>query len=61
MTVVIEPDEDGYAVFSSEHQGCSAQGETWVEAITMLRDAISLHIEDRFSPSHPGPSGEVSL
>lgn len=53
VTVVIEQDEDGYAAFSPELQGCYAQGETWEEAMAMIQDAIRLNLEDRAAAGEP--------
>ena len=53
VTVVIEQDENGYAAFSPELQGCYEQGETWEEAMAMIQDAIRLHLEDRAAAGDP--------
>jgi predicted RNase H-like HicB family nuclease len=47
VTVVIEQDGDGYVAYNPELQGSYAQGETWEEAMAMIRDAVRLHLEDR--------------
>ena len=47
FSVVIEKDRDGYFAFCPELQGCYTQGETYEEVLENIRDAISLHIEDR--------------
>ncbi len=46
--IVIERDADGYFVFCPELQGCYSQGDTYEEAVESIKDAIKLHIEDRF-------------
>lgn len=45
--IVIEHDENGYFAFCPELQGCYAQGETYEEAFGNIKDAITLHLEDR--------------
>ena len=47
VSVVVEKDEDGYFAFCPGIQGCYTQGNTYEEAISSIRDAIRLHIEDR--------------
>lgn len=47
FSVIIERDEDGYFASCNELQGCYSQGETYEEAIENIKDAISLHVEDR--------------
>jgi predicted RNase H-like HicB family nuclease len=45
--IIVEGDQDGYFVTCPALQGCYSQGETYEEAITNIKDAIRLHIEDR--------------
>jgi predicted RNase H-like HicB family nuclease len=47
FSVIIEKDKDGYFAFTPELQGCYSQGDTYEQAIENIKDAISLHIEDR--------------
>ncbi|HAX62404.1 MAG TPA: type II toxin-antitoxin system HicB family antitoxin [Elusimicrobia bacterium] len=47
FSVVIEKDTSGYFAFCPELQGCYTQGETYEEAMSNIKDAIELHIEDR--------------
>lgn len=47
FSIIIEKDEDGYFASCNELQGCHSQGETYEEAIENIKDAISLHVEDR--------------
>jgi predicted RNase H-like HicB family nuclease len=49
LSIFIEHDEDGYFVSCPSLQGCYSQGETYVEALENIRDAIRLHIEDRIA------------
>lgn len=48
FAVVIEWDEDGvYIVTVPALPGCHSAGETEEEALELIKDAISLHIEAR--------------
>lgn len=47
FSIVIEHDKNAYFVSCPELQGCYSQGATYEEAVANIRDAISLHIEDR--------------
>jgi predicted RNase H-like HicB family nuclease len=49
VSIVIEHDRDGYFVSCPALQGCYSQGETYVEAVENIQDAIRLHIEDRIA------------
>jgi predicted RNase H-like HicB family nuclease len=58
--VVIEKDKDGYFAFAPELQGCYTQGDTYEEVLENIRDAISLHIEDRLDSGEEVPSRNPS-
>ena len=45
--IVIEHDKDGYYAFCPELQGCYSQGSTYEETMKNIKDAITLHVEDR--------------
>lgn len=47
FTAVIERDGDWYIAYCPEVPGANGQGATKQEAITSLRDAIVLILEDR--------------
>jgi predicted RNase H-like HicB family nuclease len=49
LPVIVECDQDGYFVTCPGLQGCYSQGETYEEAITNIKDAIRLHVEDRLA------------
>ena len=54
FTVVIERDEDGrYVAICPALAGCYTEGETEQEAMTMIEDAIRLHLEDRIERGEP--------
>jgi predicted RNase H-like HicB family nuclease len=58
LTVVIEKDSDGYFAYCPQLQGCYTQGDTYEEALTGIRDAIRLHLEDRAERGEPLPMVE---
>jgi predicted RNase H-like HicB family nuclease len=47
FSVVIEKDKDGYFAFCPGLQGCYTQGDNYEEALENIKDAITIHIEDR--------------
>ena len=47
FTVIVEKDADGYYAYCPQLQGCYSQGETYDEALSNIKDALQLHIEDR--------------
>ena len=48
FTVIVQRDEEGnYLAICPALQGCYTEGETPEEALTYLKDAIQLHVEDR--------------
>ena len=49
MPVVIEKDADGYFAQCLSLQGCYTQGDTYEEALTNIKDAITLHVQDRLA------------
>jgi predicted RNase H-like HicB family nuclease len=62
FSVIIEKDEDGYFAKCNELQGCFTQGDTYEEVIDNIKDAISLHIEDRLEANEEIPQSQaVSL
>ena len=56
FSIVIEQDRDGYFVLCPELQGCYSQGETYEEALESIRDAIKLHVADRFAAREKLPA-----
>ena len=62
FSVIIEKDNDGYFATCNELQGCYTQGETYEEVIMNIKDAISLHVEDRLEAGEEVPQPQaVSL
>ena len=62
FSVIVEKDEDGYFASCNELQGCYTQGETYEEVMTNIKDAISLHVEDRIESGEEIPQSQyVSL
>lgn len=46
LPIVIEKDADGYFAQCPTLQGCYTQGETYEEALTNIKDAVILHLQD---------------
>jgi predicted RNase H-like HicB family nuclease len=47
LKVVFEPsDEGGYTVFVPSLPGCISEGDTIEEALTNIREAITLYLEE---------------
>jgi len=54
--VVLTPEEDGgYSVTVPALPGCTSQGETREEALTMIREAIELYLESLEAHGDPVP------
>lgn len=47
LPIIIERDADGFFVSCPALQGCYTQGGSYDEAISNIKDAIRLHLEDR--------------
>ena len=47
LPIIIERDAEGFYVSCPPLQGCYSQGDTYDEALSNIKDAIRLHIEDR--------------
>lgn len=62
LPIIIEQDDDGYLATCPELQGCYSQGETYEEAMSNIKDAINLHLQDRISEKEELPTNKsVSL
>ena len=62
LPVAVERDQDGYFVTWPSLQGCYSQGETYEDAITNIKDAIRLHVEDHLADGEEIPlAATVSL
>jgi predicted RNase H-like HicB family nuclease len=62
LPIIVEGDQDGYFVTCPLLQGCYSQGETYEEAISNIKDAIRLHLEDRLADGEEIPQAvSVSL
>jgi len=59
FSVIVEKDEDGYFVYCPDLQGCYTQGDTFEEAVTNIKDAIKLHVEDRLASNEPITTSEI--
>jgi predicted RNase H-like HicB family nuclease len=62
FSVVIERDKEGYFVMCPELQGCYSQGKTYEEALSNIKEAIELHVEDILASGEELPETEsISL
>jgi predicted RNase H-like HicB family nuclease len=62
FSVIIEKDEDGYFASCHELQGCYTEGDTYEDAVRNIKDAITLHVEDRIDAGEEIPQPQtVSL
>lgn len=46
LAVFQEEKEGGYSVWVPDLPGCASQGETFEEALEMIKEAIELYLED---------------
>lgn len=58
FSAVIGHDDDGYWGQCPELQGCYTQGTTFEETVKNLREAISLHLEDRLACDEEIPQSD---
>ena len=56
-----EPEEGGYSVSVPALPGCLAQGDSLEEAVTMAREAISVHIQGLVEDGEPVPTEDAPL
>ena len=54
VTAVLTPEDDGYVAYNPE-TGTASQGDTIEEALTNLREAVELYLEDQPLPSGRPP------
>jgi predicted RNase H-like HicB family nuclease len=47
LPIIVERDAEGFYVSCPPLQGCYSQGDTNDEALSNIKDAIRLHLEDR--------------
>ena len=60
--IVIEQDQDGYFAMCPELQGCYSQGDTYEEVIINIKDAITLHLQDKLEEKEELPKAKsISL
>ena len=60
--IILEQDDHGYFATCPELQGCYSQGNTYEEAVSNIKDAINLHLQDRIAENEDIPRTEsVSL
>ena len=54
--IVIEQDQDGYFAMCPELQGCYSQGDTYEEVLANIKDAITLHLQDKLEEKEELPN-----
>ena len=59
FSAIVGHDADGYWARCPELQGCCAQGGTHEEALSNLREAVALHVEDRLACGEEIPRVET--
>ena len=45
VSVVIEKDDSGYYAYSPDLPGCQSQGDSLEEAVSNIKEAVSLYLE----------------
>ena len=55
-TVVLEQEPDGFVATVPALPGCVSQGDTRAEALTNIREAAELYIEDCAASGEPIPT-----
>jgi predicted RNase H-like HicB family nuclease len=58
--VVVEKGPTSYGAYVPDLPGCVAAGETKEEALSLIREAIELHLEDLKDAGEPIPSATSS-
>ena len=61
--VVLEKGVESYGAYVPDLPGCVAVGETQEEALSLIREAIALHLEDlrRRGEHIPAPSSTAQI
>jgi predicted RNase H-like HicB family nuclease len=47
LPIIIERDADGFFVSCPSLEGCYSEGDTYDQAVSNIKDAIKLHLQDR--------------
>ena len=45
-TIIIEPGPANFSAYAPDFPGCVAAADTALETITLMRDALEMHVED---------------
>jgi predicted RNase H-like HicB family nuclease len=45
VSVILEKDSEGYYAYSPDLPGCQSQGDSMEEAVSNIKEAISLYLE----------------
>ena len=54
-TIIIERGPGNFSAYAPDLPGCVAAAETEEETITLMREALALHIEDMLERGEPIP------
>ncbi len=60
LKVILEPSEEGgFTIYVPSLPGCISEGETEEEALTNIREAIELYLEDIEDDPQPSEKAKV--
>lgn len=61
--IILEPTDTGYSAYSPDLYGCVAAADTRDETITLMQEAIAIHLEGLAAEglSAPTPHSEAEL
>ncbi len=59
--VLVPEDEGGFSVFVPALPGCYTQGDTRDEALSMAKEAITLHLESLREHGEPIPPDHIEV
>ena len=59
--VVYEQTPNNYGAYAPDVPGCVSAGETWEETREMIREALTIHLEDLLEEGEPLPEPRMSI
>ena len=61
--IIIEKSENGYGAYAPDFEGVGVVGDTKIEVIELIKDAMTMHIEDlnKKGVRLPEPHNEAEL
>lgn len=60
LTLICEPDEDGYHVYCHELKGLHIGGDTKEEAIAVAKDAVDIYVKSMLKHGDEIPGREIN-